>query len=486
MEGSWEEGLGLNRYITKRTVSMHIALLVFGQFRAYEEVLEANIQELQKAFPESTFDIYILTDKLISGAYSPQAEAEIRATLQTHKINLKLLSFWEDLLDCHAADTNIINYMKQSKLPWNSDFLGSLWYRRYILWKLFEEAATKSHSAYDYCVLNRIFDTDIKILRPIHDVLTQDVLFYAVDTFFIGSPSIMKKLLKFGSNPSNFKDFQWTEEFTNTFKIFDQHIQTNKITFSSESQISKYILDTYDTSKHKNIRFDYVEDSPSYNDAYFYIKIIKPQRIPKRILQIAIGDEYIRQLPLQMLKDNLLKPNEAYEYVLFTDSQCCNFLLTHFPEYLDLYNSLIRPQYKSDLIRYLYLYMFGGYYIDIDILPLLPLRSIYEKSNCSSFICVEGAHTDPAKGILEMANGFIGTRKNNPIFLDLVAQMAAEPNPEDYGKNVKRFYTAVKGISQQNPPFILKEKHYGQGYVIYFNDEPIALSNGQGYPPRQV
>ena len=215
MEGPWKEELGLNRYITKRTVSMHIALLVFGQFRAYEEVLEANIQELQKAFPESTFDIYILTDKLISGAYSPQAEAEIRATLQTHKINLKLLSFWEDLLDCHAADTNIINYMKQSKLPWNSDFLGSLWYRRYILWKLFEEAATKSHSAYDYCVLNRIFDTDIKILRPIHDVLTQDVLFYAVDTFFIGSPSIMKKLLKFGSNPSNFKDFQWTEEFTN-------------------------------------------------------------------------------------------------------------------------------------------------------------------------------------------------------------------------------------------------------------------------------
>ena len=130
--------------------------------------------------------------------------------------------------------------------------------------------------------------------------------------------------------------------------------------------------------------------------------------------------------------------------------------------------------------------MFGGYYIDIDILPLLPLSTIYEKTYCTSFICVEGAHTDPAKGILEMANGFIGVRKNNPIFLDLVAQMAAEPNPEDYGKNVKRFYTAVKGISQQNPPFILKEKHYGQGYVIYFNDEPIALSNGQGYPPRQV
>jgi mannosyltransferase OCH1-like enzyme len=461
---------------------MHIALLVFGQFRAYEEVLDENIQELKKAFPESTFDIYILTDKLISGAYSPEAEAEIRATLQSHQINLKLLSFWEDLHDCHSADTNMTNYMKHSGLPWNSDFLGSLWYRRYILWKLFEN--TKANAEYDYCVLNRIFDTDIKLFRPIHDVLTQDVLFYAIDTFFIGSPSIMKTLLKFGSNPSNFKDFQWTEGFTNTFKIFDQHIGSNKVTFCSETQILKYILDTYNKSQHKNIRFDYVEDSPSYNDAHFYIRIRRAQRIPKRILQIAIGDEYIRNLPLQLLKDNLTNHYERYEYVLFTDSHCKEFLLTHFPEYQVLYNTLTRPQYKSDLIRYLYLYMFGGYYVDIDILPLIPLRSIYEKSQCSSFICVEGAHTDPAKGVLEMANGFIGTRKNNPIFLDLVAQMAAEPNPEDYGKNVKRFYAAVKGISSQNPPFILKEKHYGQGYVIYFNDEPIALSNGQGYPPQ--
>ena len=53
---------------------MRSALLVFGQFRASEEILDANLKELQKAFPGAQFDVYILTDKKDEGNYSAELE----------------------------------------------------------------------------------------------------------------------------------------------------------------------------------------------------------------------------------------------------------------------------------------------------------------------------------------------------------------------------------------------------------------------------
>ena len=459
---------------------MHIALLVFGQFRAYEEVMEKNLQQIQKTFPTSTFDIYILTDKKPEGFYSADAEESIKFLLGKYKVSIKLFAFWEDLTSCHATDAVITEYMKQSGLPWNSDFLGSLWYRRYILWKLFEE----QNISYDFCVFNRLFDTDINLLHPLLPLLQEttgpQTLFYAIDTFFIASPPIMKRLLTFGSTAQHFKDFEWSQEFTDAFKHFDYNVATHKHTFCSQTQIFKYIFDSFEY--HKNLHADFVHGSPSHTDARFFIKLFRPTHIPKRILQIAIGDEYVKSLPLDVLKGMLVQHNEGYEYSLMTHSDCLQFLRDFFPAYLGLYESLQRPQYKSDLIRYLYLYTFGGYYIDIDILPLLPLREIYAKTGSTTFLCMEGAHTDPEKGVFEMANGFLGARRGNPIFLDLVEQMAKDPNPSDYGMNVKRFYATVKRLDSSLRPCIFKEARDGAAYSIFHNEERVGLSNGHGYP----
>jgi len=98
--------------------------------------------------------------------------------------------------------------------------------------------------------------------------------------------------------------------------------------------------------------------------------------IPNDIFQVALGEDYLKKIPLQLIKDNLLLLNPGYTYTLYKDADCLKFLSSNFPEHLELYNSLNRPQYKSDLIRYLYIYINGGYYDDIDLLPIIGFNEL--------------------------------------------------------------------------------------------------------------
>ena len=52
--------------------------------------------------------------------------------------------------------------------------------------------------------------------------------------------------------------------------------------------------------------------------------------IPKHILQIAIGKEYLNRLPVEIIKNNLLDLNPSFEYTLLTDSTCEEFLNNNF------------------------------------------------------------------------------------------------------------------------------------------------------------
>jgi mannosyltransferase OCH1-like enzyme len=207
-------------------------------------------------------------------------------------------------------------------------------------------------------------------------------------------------------------------------------------------------------------------------------------KIPKRIFQIALGDEYIQKIPRTMLKDTILKKNPDYIYELLTDIECISLIQTHYPEYMDLYNRLERPQYKSDLVRYLSLHKDGGFYVDIDLLPLVGFDAF--ASDFSSFFTI-GAHHN---GKLEMANGFIGSVPGNSLFITLVNIMRDEPNPQDYGMNVKRMYhvlnhtIGVQEYTKVNDTYFLREQYSSLGFYIIniAQNDTICISNCSGYP----
>ncbi|KAL7421918.1 hypothetical protein Q5752_003690 [Cryptotrichosporon argae] len=56
-----------------------------------------------------------------------------------------------------------------------------------------------------------------------------------------------------------------------------------------------------------------------------------------------------------------------YEYMLWTDETAREFVATHYPSQLQMYDTYTYPIQRADSIRYLILHHFGGVYMDLDI-----------------------------------------------------------------------------------------------------------------------
>jgi mannosyltransferase OCH1-like enzyme len=62
----------------------------------------------------------------------------------------------------------------------------------------------------------------------------------------------------------------------------------------------------------------------------------------------------------------IIKDNPEFEYFLFDDTDCRNYIEKHYDsDVLGAYDSLVPGAYKADLWRYCVLYKEGGIYIDI-------------------------------------------------------------------------------------------------------------------------
>jgi len=69
-----------------------------------------------------------------------------------------------------------------------------------------------------------------------------------------------------------------------------------------------------------------------------------------------------------------------FEIMLWDDNSSIKLLNQYFPEYIKLYNSFKYPIQRADFIRYCILYVYGGVYCDLDIIPKQN-RNIYNLIN---------------------------------------------------------------------------------------------------------
>ena len=230
------------------------------------------------------------------------------------------------------------------------------------------------------------------------------------------------------------------------------------------------------------------------NNSNVQIKQIN-HNINRNIIMIGIGKEYVSNINWDVLTYTLQAMNPNYKIMIFLDDDIKSFLINYYPQYIMLYHSLHYVQWKSDLLRYLLLYEYGGVYIDIDLKPVLSFDSIisYVQGGYDydiKHIFVRGGNED-----YEMCNGFIITKPKQLIFLKLVEYMLEDSNPTFpyagvYLVNVRRFHSTVKDLYSVTPEdfllhneeiYFMKEfcliKH--NHYVMKLNDTVLALySNG--------
>jgi mannosyltransferase OCH1-like enzyme len=56
-----------------------------------------------------------------------------------------------------------------------------------------------------------------------------------------------------------------------------------------------------------------------------------------------------------------------WQIVLFSDEENREFVKQHFPDFLNIYDSFPYPIQRADMIRYMFLYVNGGLYLDLDM-----------------------------------------------------------------------------------------------------------------------
>ena len=121
------------------------------------------------------------------------------------------------------------------------------------------------------------------------------------------------------------------------------------------------------------------------------------------------------------------KLHPDWSYWFWTLKEIRNFVVAEYPELLSLYDVYTEDIFRSDVMRYLVLYKFGGVYVDLDMEPLMPLDNWTYNFNCivseetyeHPFVVREA---DPPANIL---NGFIACRPRHP-FLKLAIDSLEE------------------------------------------------------------
>ena len=96
--------------------------------------------------------------------------------------------------------------------------------------------------------------------------------------------------------------------------------------------------------------------------------------IPKRIIQTGRS----RDLPLlhRAAVANIKLLNPDFEYSFFDDDDVVQFFDREFPQYRTLFDSFRLPIQRYDFFRYLAIYRYGGFYLDLDVLLASSMASL--------------------------------------------------------------------------------------------------------------
>jgi hypothetical protein len=144
---------------------------------------------------------------------------------------------------------------------------------------------------------------------------------------------------------------------------------------------------------------------------------IKSIKIPKRIIQTWKHKDLNPEF--QKIVDVWKTNNPDYEYILFDDNECKEFIKDNFDrEILNTYNYIVPGAYKADLFRYCYLYINGGVYIDIDTLCIGKLDDFLLPN--VEFIAPIDLNSNPNEGYHNIFNSFICSIPKHSILLECI------------------------------------------------------------------
>ena len=106
----------------------------------------------------------------------------------------------------------------------------------------------------------------------------------------------------------------------------------------------------------------------------------------------------------------------SWKYILMTDEDNRKFIERHMPDFLYYYDRFPYPIQRADAIRYVWMYVEGGIYCDLDIELLHPLDDLFADGSSLYFV---------ASGNIGsyITNSFMASKPGHPLWLDVIEEM---------------------------------------------------------------
>jgi hypothetical protein len=139
------------------------------------------------------------------------------------------------------------------------------------------------------------------------------------------------------------------------------------------------------------------------------------QHIPKIIHQIWIGENKMPSIWMDTYKNDYVNMYKDYKYILWNESNIAR-LFDEFPIYKIVYELECTYNGKSDILRYLILYKYGGIYIDADSVWINNKNYdelLEQVNNSGVFVSSEPNST-------AICGGIMGSTKNNIHMKNLI------------------------------------------------------------------
>ena len=162
-----------------------------------------------------------------------------------------------------------------------------------------------------------------------------------------------------------------------------------------------------------------------------------------------------------------------WDFRIYSDVDNFKIIEQHFPEFVDKYNSIKKGVMKADIIRCLYLYLYGGIYIDTDyqFFKMIPNNWLNEK-------CVIPTEFFDSNNTPFLGNCIFFSEKGYPFWYDYIKDLFDKMNLENISEEEIIGCTGPGGITK----FYLnnKEKYTELKYTPKNVFHPLIVNHQLG------
>lgn len=114
--------------------------------------------------------------------------------------------------------------------------------------------------------------------------------------------------------------------------------------------------------------------------------------------------------------ESIKKLMPDWEYVLMDDNENREFIKKHFTSFLPYYDAFPYNIQRADAIRYMWLYIHGGIYMDLDFEVQHPLTELFK--NDSDLYLVHSGNVGSV-----VTNSFMASKPRNKFWLEVIEEM---------------------------------------------------------------